>query len=119
MPTLNSVYEEKSSSAPEFYCPYCLLPRPYDFKRMSKEITLYAIPLLATSEPSHVIECQVCRNAFGSQILQGNIQFLVRLAGSARRQFDKGISPSDLKQQLVSDGLKESYVEKLITLAQH
>jgi hypothetical protein len=120
MPIVNSVYKSQKSSASDFFCPNCLVIRPYEIKPMSEEILLYPIPLMDGSEPSHVIECQVCKNAFDPGILMRHIQSLFRLAGKAKYQLDKGISPQLLKLQLISDGLNERFADQLINnLVQH
>ena len=118
MPIVNSVYKSQKSYASEFFCLNCLVTRPYEIKPMSAEILLYPIPFMDSNEPSHVIECRFCRNAFAPEILSRSIQNLFRLAGTAKFQLDKGISPGFLKLQLMSDGLNERFVEKLIGLAQ-
>ena len=119
MPIINSVYKGKKLFASEFFCPNCFVIRPYDLKPMSKELMFYPIPFLESNEPGHVVECKVCKSAFDPEILQRNIQSLVKLAGAAKYQLDKGISPGYLKLQLISDGLQESFADKLISLAQH
>ena len=119
MPIVNSVYKSKKLFASEFFCPNCLVTRPYRIKPMSTEIILYPLPLMDTEEPCHVIECQSCRNAFHPEILRRNIQSLFRLAEAAKHKLDTGISPGFLKLQLMSDGLNERFAEKLISLAQH
>jgi len=86
---------------------------------MSQEITFYPIPFLESNEPSHVVECQVCKNAFDPEILKRNLQTLFKLVGTAKYKLDQDISPGYLKLQPISDGLQESFADKLITLAQH
>jgi hypothetical protein len=105
----------------EFLCPHCLVSRPFETKRISKEITLYEIPILVfeMNERTRAVICRVCQNAFHSDVLKYNTQFLFKVAGAAKSQLDGGISPGYLKLQLISDGLKESFVDKLLTLAQH
>src|SRR5690349_2094381 len=53
MPIVNSVFKSKNSFASEFFCPYCLTTRPYNFKMMSEEILLSPIPGLSTRSPAH------------------------------------------------------------------
>ena len=86
---------------------------------MSQEIIFYSIPLLEVDEPDHVIECQICKNAFDPEILTRHIQSLFRLAGTTKNQLDQGISAGFLKRQLMSDGMQEGFADNLITLAQH
>jgi hypothetical protein len=86
---------------------------------MSKELMFCVIPFLEANEPSHVVECQECNNAFDPEILRRNIQSLLKLTGTAKYQLDRDISPGFLKIQLISDGLQENFAEKLITLAQY
>lgn len=118
MPILNSIYKGKKLFVSEFFCPHCFVIRPYDLKPMTREIAFYPVPLLATNEPNHVIECQVCKKAFDPEILNRNIQSLYKLAGAAKYQLDRGISPGYVRLQLISDGVKESLADKLISLAQ-
>ena len=119
MPIVNSIYKSRKLFASEFFCPNCLVTRPYDIKPMSGDIILYPIPFMEANEPGHVIECRSCGNAFNPEILMRNVQSLFRLAGTAKFQLDKGISPGFLKLQLMSDGLDESFAAKLVSLAQH
>ena len=119
MPILNSVYYGKKLFASEFFCPNCLVVRPYAIRPMSKEMTFFTIPLLETNETDHVIVCQGCKKGFDPEVLKRNIQSLFKLVGAAKGQLDQGISPGYLKLKLMSDGLKEVVVDQLITLAQH
>jgi hypothetical protein len=86
---------------------------------MSKEIAFCPVPLLGTNVPGDVIECQGCRKAFDPEILKRNVQNLYKLAGATKDRLDQGTSPGYLKLQLVSDGLKESFADQVISLAQH
>ena len=119
MPIVDSVYKGKKLFMSEFFCPHCFVIRPYNLKPMSLDITFYPIPILESNEVNHVIECQVCKNAFDPEILRRNIQSLFRLVGAAKYQLDLGISPGFLKLQLISDGLQESVADNLINLATH
>ena len=119
MPILNSVYKGKKLFMSEFLCPNCLVVRPYDLKPMSKEIVFYPVPFLETNDAHHVIECRACKKAFDPEVLKRNIQSLFKLASAAKHQLDRGISPAYLKLQLISDGLQEGFVDRLINLAQH
>jgi hypothetical protein len=74
---------------------------------------------LEPTEPSDIVECQVCKSIFDPEILKRNIQSLYKLASTAKYRLDQGISPAYLKLQLMSDGLKEGFADRLITLAQH
>ena len=119
MPIVNSVYKSQKYFASEFFCPSCLAIRAYDLKPRSGEIILTSIPFMEADEPAHVVECKFCKKAFDPEILTRSIQRLFQLAGTAKSQLDKGISPGFLKLQLMSDGLQESFAEKLISLAGH
>jgi hypothetical protein len=119
MPIINSVYKGKKLFESEFFCPNCFVIRPYELKPMSKELKFYPIPFLESNEPSHVVECRFCRNAYDPDILRRNNQSLFKLAGIAKHQLDQGMSPGYLKLRLISDGLQESFVDTLISLAQH
>jgi hypothetical protein len=119
MPITNSVRKGKKSFVSEFFCPNCFVFRPYELKPISKQTAFYAISFVGTNEPDHVIECEVCKKAFEPEVLTRNIKLLLKLVCAAEYQLDQGISPGYLKLQLVSDGLKESLADKLISLAQH
>lgn len=119
MPIVNSVYKGEKLFVSEFFCPHCFAIQPYALKPLSGELTFYPIPFLETKAASDVIECRACKNAFDPQILERNIQSLLKLAGTAKYQLDQGISPGFLKLQLISDGLQESFADKLLILAQH
>jgi hypothetical protein len=118
MPILNSVYTGKKLLVSEFFCPNCFVLRPYEPKPISKPIAYYPSSSAGTDEPDHVIECQVCKKAFDPEILTRNLQSLLKLVCAAEYQLDQGISPAYLKLQFVSDGLKESFADQLISLAQ-
>ena len=117
MPIVNSVYKGKQLFTSEFICPHCLVIRRYRIRPVSESAALSPVAFLESSEPTHVIECQDCKNAFDPEVLRRNIQSLFKLAGSARSRLDQGTAPGYLKLQLVSDGLKESLVDKLLTFA--
>ena len=118
MPIVNSVYKGKKLFVSEFFCLHCFGVRCYNLKPFSKEMIIYPIPFLEENEPRHVIECQICKNVFDPEVLNRNIQSLLKLASKAKYQLDWGVSPAFLKLQLVSEGLQESFAEKLIMLAQ-
>lgn len=118
MPILNSIYRGKRLFVSEFYCPYCFAMNPYKLKPVSKAFAVHRIPLVAENPASHAIECQVCCKAFDPEVLNRHVQSLYKLAGAAKYQLENGISPGYLKLQLVSDGMKESLAEQLISLAQ-
>ena len=119
MSIINSVYTGKKLFASEFFCPNCFVMRPYDLKPMSKELTFYPIIFLETRGVRDVVECKVCKNAFDPEILRRKIQSLFKLGSSAKQQLDQGIFPGYLKLKFISDGLQESFADKLIDLAQH
>ena len=100
MPIVNSVYKGKKLFASEFFCPHCYVIQPYHLKPMSKEIAFHPIFILETKEPPHVVECQICKNAFDPEVLARNIQGIFKLACSAKDQLEKGTSPGYLKLQL-------------------
>ncbi|MGZ9223343.1 MAG: hypothetical protein ACXW4Q_14640 [Anaerolineales bacterium] len=119
MPILNPVHKGEKLFMSEFFCPNCFVPRPYDIRPVSKNSTFYPIPFSESNKPSHVVECQFCKNAYDPNILKRNIQILFKLVSAAKYQLDQGTSPGYLKLQLISDGLKEGFADRLITLAQH
>lgn len=103
---------------PHFYCPKCHGQRRYDVKRASIDFTFYYIPLFEMRNLDRFIVCQICRNGFDPDILKPSNQTLFKLVGTARHQLLYRYSPGGLKLKFMSDGLKEEFVDKLITLAQ-
>jgi hypothetical protein len=118
MPILNSVYKGKKLFTSEFFCPNCFVIRNYEIKPRPNDVTLYPIPFVEKNEPSHVIECQFCKNVFDPQLLKRSVQNLLKLVVSVKCQLERGITPGSLKLRLMSDGLKEVAVDRLLTLAQ-
>jgi hypothetical protein len=113
MPIVNSVYKAKKLFVSEFFCPNCFVFQPYELKPISQAIAFCPISFVGTNEPDHVIECKVCKKAFDPEILTRHIQSLLKLVCAAEYQLDHGIPPGYLKLQLVSDGLKESFADRL------
>ena len=101
----------------EFYCPNCHTRRPYEVKPVTEVHIVCAIPLFGTDKLTHAVECQSCKNGFDPEILKPGNQSLFRLVAAARNQILTGISPGSLKVRLMSDGLKEELVDKIIMLA--
>jgi len=118
MPLGNSFYQSQKLFSSQFFCPNCRAIRSYDLKPISRDSGPSPIPFKDTPEPGDVIECRGCRTAFDPDTLLRSIQSLFKLAGTARYQLDKGISPGFLKLQLISEGLNENFAEQLISLAQ-
>ena len=117
MPIVNSVYKSQKLFASEFFCPNCRAIQPYALKPWSEVTILAPLSFTAANQPNDVIECMSCKTVFDPDILMRNIQSLFKLAGTAKYQLDKGISPGFLKLQLVSEGLNESFADQLISLA--
>ena len=102
---------------PHFYCPKCLNQTPYKAKPASIDFTFYYIPLFETKNLDKFIVCQVCKKGFDPDILKPSNQSLFKLVGATRHELLHCSSPGSLKLKLMSDGLKEEFVDKLITLA--
>lgn len=77
------------------------------------------IPLFETNERTQVIECQSCKNSFDSGILKPGNQSLFKLVAATRTKLLTGMSPGSLKVRMMSDGLREEFIDKLIGLAQN
>ena len=103
---------------PHFYCPKCHVQRPYKVKLASIDFTFYFIPLFEMKNLDKFIVCQVCKKGFDPDILKPSNQSIFKLVGAARHELLHRSSPGSLKLKLMSDGLKEEFVDRLITLAQ-
>ena len=116
---LTSSLQEKDIilAAPEFYCPNCHTYRAYEEKQVSEVNMICLIPLFHSQDIAHVVECQVCKNGFDPEILRPCYQSLFKLVAAARTQLLNGTTPGSLKVKLMSDGLTEDFVDKLIGLA--
>ena len=104
-------------STPEFYCPNCHARRIYELKPASEVDFICVIPLFGTGDFTHVAECQACKNGFDPEVVKPSNQSLFRLVAQTRNELFTGMSPGSLKVRLMSDGLKEEVVDKLIMLA--
>jgi hypothetical protein len=109
---------QDTSFEPHFYCPKCFDRRQYQVKPVSKNIPLFIIPLFEARKPTELVECRVCKNGFDSNILKPSNQSLFKLVGATRELLHDS-SPGALKLRLMSDGLNEVVVDKLISLAQN
>jgi hypothetical protein len=103
----------------EFFCPRCFDRRQYEVKPVSKDIPLFVIPLFEMQKLIELVECQVCKNGFDPNILKPSNQSLFKLVGTTRDELLHRSSPGALKLRLMSDGLNEVVVNKLISLAQY
>ena len=80
--------------------------------------TFYSIQIFEPSKLDEFVVCQVCKNGFDPNILKPSNQSLFRLVGATRYELLHRTSPGALKLRLMSDGLNEVVVDKLIALAQ-
>jgi hypothetical protein len=115
--TLRSTSKEEDLFEPHFYCPKCYVQRPYEVKLASIDFTFYFIPLFETKNLDKFVVCRVCQKGFDPDILIPSNQSLFKLVGATRHELLHYSSPGSLKLKLMSDGLKEEFVNKLITLA--
>lgn len=102
----------------QFYCPKCLVKRPYNLKPISVKTHFYYLPLFENGDLKNVIECKACKKGFDPGVLKPYYQNLFKLAAAARRQMLQGSSVEVLKEELASAGLKEEFADRLIMLAQ-
>ena len=100
-----------------FYCPNCHDDRSYKIKAKSDVEFVCAMPIYHAGETTKVVECQVCKNGFDLAIFHPSNHFLFKLVAAARRQLLTGTSPGSLKVKLMGDGLKEEFINRLISLA--
>ena len=117
MTIANSIYKGKNQFASEFFCPNCFAIRPYERQRMSRGVAPVLNTFLVRKETEHVVICKSCRAAFDADILERNVQSLLKLAVAAKNQLDLGASPGFVKLRLISDGLAEGFVESLLSAA--
>ena len=111
--------KELKQTTPGFYCPNCHEPRAYKIKAKSDVGFICVLPLYHAGENIQVVECQVCKNGYDTAIFHPSNKFLFKLVAVARSQLLTGTSPGTFKVKLMSDGLKEEFVDRLIALAQN
>ena len=58
-----------STGRGEFHCPGCDARRPYEHKRVRRFFTLYFIPIIPLDVLGEYVECQHCRDTYGSDVL--------------------------------------------------
>jgi hypothetical protein len=110
---------KKKETVPlHFFCPKCDQLSPYSLKPASVDFTFYFIPLFEATTLHEFVVCQVCKKGFDPRILAPGNQSLFKLAWATKCQLSH-FSPEALKTKLVSQGLKETLIDKLITLAQN
>lgn len=110
---------EMKMSSHEFYCPNCHSRRVYKIKPVAEVKLVYVIPIYHQSESVQVLECQICGNGFDPALLHPSNQFLFKLVQVARAELLTATTPGTLKMKLISEGLKEEFVDRLIGLAQN
>jgi zinc-ribbon family len=54
----------------EFFCPRCQDKRPYKHKKATRYFTLYFIPLIPMGQLGELVECQICKTAYETSVLQ-------------------------------------------------
>ena len=54
----------------EFFCPRCQMKRPYKHKKATRYFTLYFIPLIPMGQLGELVECQACKTAYETSVLQ-------------------------------------------------
>jgi len=114
----NSLNEQElKPSTRAFYCPNCHEHRSFKIKASSAVRFISILPLYHAGETTQVVECQVCKNGFDTAIFHPSNKFLFKLVAAARSQLLTGTSPGSFKVKLMSDGLKEEFVDRLIALA--
>jgi hypothetical protein len=110
---------QETSFGTHFYCPKCHAQRPYEMSPAATGFTFYSIHIFQPSNFDEFVVCQVCKNGFDPNILKPSNQSLFKLVGATRYELLYRSSPGALKLRLMSDGLNEVVVDKLIALAQH
>jgi hypothetical protein len=110
---------QEASFGPHFYCPKCHAQRPYEMSPAATGFTFYSIHIFQPSNFDEFVVCQVCKNGFDPNILKPSNQSLFKLVGTTKYELLYRSSPGALKLRLMSDGLNEVVVDKLISLAQH
>jgi hypothetical protein len=106
-----------AQALPEFYCPNCQTHRSYLVKPIADVNIVCLIPLFHSKDNTQVVECQVCKNGFDPEILSLSNRSLFKLVAATRTQLLSGTTPGSLKVRLMSDGLNEDFVDKIIGLA--
>jgi hypothetical protein len=109
--------KEFAPETSEFYCPNCQTQRLYVIKPIVDVSMVCVIPLFHSKDNTQAVECQVCKNGFDPEILSPSNRSLFRLVAVTRSQILNGITPGSIKVRLMSDGLKEGFVDKIIGLA--
>ena len=101
-----------------FYCPRCNGYRPFNVSLASINFTFYYISIFESEALERFVVCQACRKGFNPKVLDPSNQALFKMVGATKRELMKSSSPGSLKRKLMSDGLEEDFIDKLILLAQ-
>ena len=107
--------KEKVLEQGRFFCPKCNAERLYIHKRVSKQFTLYFIPLFETKKLGEVVECQTCKGGLTGGCSN---QAILKIVHATRYDLLHG-TPSDVvKSRLVEHGLKNDMADAIIKMAQ-
>jgi hypothetical protein len=101
-----------------FFCPKCDTLSPYSVRPASVDFTFYFLPLFEKRDLFYFVVCKVCRKGFDPAVLERHSQTLFKLVWGTKCQL-RHLSQDILKSKLLSDGLKEPLVDKLIMMATH
>ena len=110
--------EEEGFFQAFFYCPRCNGQRPFNIRTASINFTFYYISIFEPKTLEKFVVCQACKKGFDPKILDPGNQTLFKMVRATKQELMKSGSPGSLKIKLMSDGLKEEFIDKLILLAQ-
>ena len=119
MQTSMTQQNAKIPASAGFYCPNCHTPRRYKYKKIAEVQIINILPIYGPKENGYLLECETCKNGFDPAIISPSNQFLFKIVAAARSQLLTTTSPGFLKAKLMSDGLKEEFVDRIIRLAQN
>jgi len=110
---------EKEHSSGEFHCPNCGRIRPYTHKRVTRDFTLYFLPIFETKELAEYIECDVCQGKFTMDVLNikpppSREKYEENIQDRIKRELRSGTPVQDVHKGLVNSGKDKRGAAKLL-----
>lgn len=118
IPVIDDAAEEDGFFQAFFYCPRCDGQRPFNVRKAGIDFTFYYISIFEREHVEKFVVCQACKKGFDPKVLEPGSQTLFKMVRATKKELLKSSSLGTLKQKLMSDGLEEELIDKLILLAQ-
>ena len=101
----------------QFFCPKCCKTQSYQHKRLSRNSTLFFIPITKTRNLGEIVECQVCKNVYKPSVLEPGSQSMFKIVATTRSSMMHDISLDEIRTRLIGSGVDDETIDKIIMMA--